>query len=130
MTPLPANDVYAICAIAVLMLSFGAMVLTGKIMNWRHERKIARKELLEDEDATTHIFKGPNGTFSVYQDFDDLTIWTVEQVFHDAEDTSAGHFMSKTNAMHAARKWAGEPEVPTHPVPNRRAAIAHSRKLA
>ncbi len=73
------------------------------------------------------IFKGKDGTFSVFQDFDDLTIWTVEQIHHDAEDTSAGHFMSKTNAMHAARKWAGEPEVPTHPVPNRRAAIAHTK---
>jgi hypothetical protein len=75
------------------------------------------------------VFSGKDGTFSVFQDFDDLTIWTVEQIHFEAEDTSAGHFMSKANAIHAARKWAGE-EVPTHPVPNRRAAIAHSRAKA
>jgi hypothetical protein len=96
----------------------------------QYRTKSTRGRMMARSENEVFVFEGPNGTFSVYQDFEDLTIWTVEQIHHDAEDTSAGHFMSKANAIHAARKWAGEPEEPTHPVPNRRAAIAHSRAKA
>ncbi len=87
-------------------------------------------------------FRGPNGAFSVSQDGD---LWVVDKgqprgVFPQADqtniktifprdpgDTHAGTFLGRTNAMDAARNWAGAEVEPIHPIPNRRAAIAHSR---
>ena len=89
------------------------------------------------------VFKGPNGVFSVWQDGD---LWSVEKApeyldhmyssgvtdikTRNPKQESDKHwdsFRSRTNAMHAARKWAGEETTPTHPVPNRRGLVAHSR---
>ncbi len=87
-------------------------------------------------------FRGPNGVFSVSQDED---LWVVDKVqlggvFPQADQTNiktifprdpgdklAGTFLSSENAMKAARNWAGVVVEPTHPVPNRRAAIAHTK---
>ncbi len=99
------------------------------------------------------VFKGPNGVFSVAQDGD---LWSVEKT-PDARDNSfnkreslspgrtsfktrfpiapndehAGSFDRRDKAIKAAKKWSGLwshlDTPPVHPVPNRRAAIAHTK---
>jgi hypothetical protein len=89
------------------------------------------------------VFRGPNGVFSVSQDED---LWSVEKITGDGEltcsygvtsiktifprsptDSHEGLFDRRDKAIKAARKWAGVVVEPTHPVPNRRAAIAHAK---
>jgi hypothetical protein len=90
------------------------------------------------------VFKGPDGMFSVSEDG---KLWSVEQntdellkethsfgqtmyrTIHPRSpaDEHEGLFASKEKAMSAAEKWAGVNPPPFHPVPNRRAAIAHTK---
>ncbi len=107
---------------------------------WAEARPVGRKE---KPLCDVTCFRGPDGVYSVSQDGN---LWVVELSTKDWErsfphgsssirtrhprdpgDKRKGTFFSRTNAMHAARKWAGVVSEPTHPVPNRRAAIAHSR---
>jgi hypothetical protein len=98
------------------------------------------------------VFKGTGGAYQVLEEqnltvVDGDTLWMVDKIVEDCEiiyedgeshhktihprggtdRNVGGSYKSKVNAMHAARKWAGVPEPMTHPVPNRRAAIAHTR---
>ncbi len=103
------------------------------------------------------VFKGQDGTFAVSQDGDRWKIQKIHASFsyvyavysgvsvpeavhpRHVDVEHGGSFSSLTNALHTARKWAGVSimeasstrwNVEDHPVPNRRAAIAHTKALA
>jgi len=93
------------------------------------------------------VFKGPSGAWTVSED---RGLWMVDKMVESCEiayadgeshhscihprshkdnERSSGSYRDETKAMNRAREWSGMEIPATHPVPNRRAAIAHSRKL-
>ena len=109
--------------------------------------KVNHKDLT---DVT--VFKGPGGVYFVSEEKSSPLgelhpFWMVDKVvdamgiaYEDGEShhkdihprsgrdrNVGGSFREKHVAMDSARKWAGVPKRVAHPVPDRRAAIAHTK---
>ena len=127
-----ANDIQAMCVMGAVLATFAAMMLMGHLSRRRDQREEMKKR-------TAESIWGPRGHFNVWQEEGDL--WTVNGVLTDDPareyphqmKSYSGKFMTKDQAVEHAKVLAGispfgpEGILQTHPVPNRRGLVAHSR---
>jgi hypothetical protein len=144
----------------VMILAFAALILRIRYVDkkgWgRMHREVEVRSNIIPKVTTwgspnplcdVTVFKGPSGTYQVSEDAD---IWAVDKIvdglgiaYEDGEShhqtihprtgvdrNVGGSFKSKVNAMHAARKWADAFVPAPRPIPNRRAAIAHTKAMS
>ena len=94
------------------------------------------------------VFRGPNGVFAVTQS--DSNTWHIEKAPENLEDmyswgetivetlwaktgNSGGYFegpIGRDGALRAAREKAGVDILPTHPLPDRRGLVTHTRAMS
>jgi hypothetical protein len=126
-------------------------VIDTSPMQYRTNRRPGDHKDLRD----VIVFKGPSGVYQVSQEEsaplgEHHPFWVVDKIvekmeiaYNDGEShhktihprsgtdrNVGGSFRKEQVAMDSARKWAGVPELVEHPVPNRRAAIAHTKAQA
>jgi hypothetical protein len=122
---------------------------------WREEKPPVGRPGDHEDLRDVTVFKGPSGVYQVSQEEsaplgEHHPFWVVDKIvekmeiaYNDGEShhktihprsgtdrNVGGSFRKEQVAMDSARKWAGVPELVEHPVPNRRAAIAHTKAQA
>ena len=129
---------WALGVIGVCVVLFATSIeLRVRYLDWKDRNKPDKKRVWSES------IWGPRGHFTIFQENEDRVhedverVWLIEGTLTDDPMTHYSDIeTTREKAVELAKVLAGiapfgpEEILPTHPIPNRRAAIAHTRAMS